>query len=126
HSGPLSSDQTARAARTDTNVKSVALTDTLPIVNREKSSIRMAAGPGLGLDELLDLICEQLFGAVRPVCLLLPYREAALLDRLTREGHVSVTEYREDGIYVEAGISCRSSLYGICRNFITESTIKDK
>ncbi|MCD8130587.1 MAG: GTPase HflX [Lachnospiraceae bacterium] len=93
------------------------LTDTLPIVNREKLTIRMAAGLGVGLDELLDLICEQLFGSVRHVRLLLPYREAALLDDLTRESDVSVTEYREDGIYVEAGIPCKEKLYTSCLKY---------
>ncbi|MCD7738710.1 MAG: GTPase HflX [Lachnospiraceae bacterium] len=90
----------------------------LPIVNHEKLTIRMAAGLGLGLDELLELICGQLFGAVRHVRLLLPYREAALLDELTRESDVSVTEYREDGIYVETGIPCKGELYHSCLQYV--------
>ncbi|MCD8380538.1 MAG: GTPase HflX, partial [Lachnospiraceae bacterium] len=84
--------------------ESGSLTKGLPLVNREKPSIRMAAGFGIGLDELMDLICEQLFGAVEQVHLLLPYREAALLDEMTRERDVTATEYRADGIYVETGL----------------------
>ncbi|MCD7750283.1 MAG: GTPase HflX [Lachnospiraceae bacterium] len=98
--------------------ESGSLSKGLPSVNRAKPSIRMAAGPGIGLDELMDLICEQLFGAVEQVCLLLPYQEAALLDELTRESDVAVTEYRADGIYVETGLPRKSFLYDSCEKYM--------
>ncbi len=97
--------------------ESSSLSKALPIINREQPSIRMAAGLGIGLDELLDLICEQLFGAMQPVRLLLPYQEAALYERLSRESDITVTKYQEDGIYVEAKLSCRGSLHDVCLKY---------
>lgn len=108
-------DHTAPISRIVSDCGSLA--NGLPIVNREQPSIRMAAGLSVGLDELLDLICEQLFGAMQPVRLLLPYQEAALYERLSCESDITVTKYQEDGIYVEAKLSCRGSLHDVCLKY---------
>ena len=62
--------------------------------------IYMAAGLGIGIDELLDAIEEKLFGRRKEYELLIPYDAGAQFHMLRTQAEVLQCEYREDGIFV--------------------------
>jgi len=62
--------------------------------------IYMAAGLGIGIDELLDAIEEKLFGRRKEYELPIPYDAGAQFHMLRTQAEVLQCEYREDGIFV--------------------------
>ena len=78
-----------------------------PAIRRElvaefPNSVAISATTGEGMNDLLNAIkrqVEELLGAVKA---LIPYSESALLQECYNFGRVLKTDYREDGIYVEA------------------------
>ena len=62
--------------------------------------IYMAAGLGIGINELLDAIGEKLFGRRKEYELLIPYDAGAQFHMLRTQAEVLQCEYREDGIFV--------------------------
>ncbi len=100
----------------DITVLEIPEIHSLPLVST--NSIHMAAKLGIGLEELLDMIYTQLFGRKELLHLLLPYAEGGLYNRLTQEADVHTTEYRADGIYVEAELPTQGSLYHACKTYI--------
>lgn len=74
--------------------------DSYPKVNG--NSIFMAAGKRVGIDELIGLIEQQLFGKRKKFDLLIPYQCGNIFSRLQQETEVLSYEYREEGIFVKA------------------------
>ena len=60
----------------------------------------MAAGAGVGIDALADLILSQLFGRPVMMQLLIPYSEGSLVHAISEIGDVPKTEYQNDNIYL--------------------------
>ena len=73
--------------------------DALP---RESSTVLCSALKGIGLENLVDAFTSSLGEQLLPMSFVLPYADAALLDRLYREANVQQADYQEDGIHVEA------------------------
>ena len=67
--------------------------------------IYMAAGEGVGLDELIELISDRLFGGYRETEFLIPYEKGQIMSYLMEHALIRSTEYREDGIYIAASCS---------------------
>jgi GTP-binding protein HflX len=78
--------------------------------------IEISARTGVGTDELLRKIEENLELMKKKVSLLLPYSRAGMLEVIHSEGAVTHTQYLEDGIELEAIVSPR--LYEKLREFL--------
>lgn len=68
------------------------------------NDIFMAAGKGIGIDELVTLIEDNLFGNRKEFELLIPYDAGGIFSRMQGETEILLYEYREDGIYVKAAL----------------------
>ena len=78
----------------------------IPVIPRvEKQRIHMAAGKGIGIPELMEMIMQEIYGRLLHVKALLPYTEGSLYSLIQREAHILCQEYREDGIYLELEIN---------------------
>ena len=66
--------------------------------------IQVSVKTGQGMDVLLNAIDEQIFKKNKKISLLLPFKEAKLLDEIHRFGDIFVEEYRPEGIYIEAEV----------------------
>ena len=73
--------------------------DQLP---RESGALFCSALKGLGLEQLVDRICQVLGENLHTVDFVLPYAQAQLLDYLYRAANVRRADYVETGIHVEA------------------------
>jgi len=80
----------------------------------------ISAKTGEGTAELLSALSNLLENGKRTVELMLPYKEAGVLELLHREGAVLSSEYADNGIMVKAVI--RPELWGRVRGFV----IKDE
>ncbi len=67
--------------------------------------IYMAAGKGIGLEMLAELIGEKLFGNYRRVRFLIPYEKGQVVSYLMEHARICRTEYAEDGICITADCS---------------------
>lgn len=76
----------------------------------------ISAKTGEGAAELLSTLSKLLENGKKTVELLLPYREAGVLELLHREGSVISAEYVDEGIRVKAVI--RPELWGSVRSFV--------
>ena len=72
--------------------------DQLP---RESGALFCSALKGLGLEQLVDRICQVLGENLHTVDFVLPYAQAQLLDYLYRAANVRRADYVETGIHVE-------------------------
>lgn len=70
-----------------------------------KQQIHMAAGNGIGISELLDLIMQQIYGNLFHAKVLLPYTEGALHNLMQKEATILAQEYQADGIYLELEVN---------------------
>ncbi len=68
------------------------------------NDIFMAAGKGVGIDELVALIEDNLFGNRKEFELLIPYDAGGVFSRMQGETEILLYEYREDGIYAKAAL----------------------
>lgn len=80
--------------------------------------IYMAAGKGVGLDELVRLIHQKLFGDYREAEFLIPYADGQVMSYLMEHGLVHDTEYAEEGIRIWA--SCSREDYSRYLHYIKE------
>ena len=76
----------------------------------------ISAKSGEGADALVKKLSQMLDRGKRHVQLLLPYSAGGLLDTLNREASVLYTEYRDDGIEVEAVV--QPELFGRVKQYI--------
>ncbi|MCM1111717.1 MAG: GTPase HflX [Muribaculum sp.] len=81
--------------------------DALPRV--KKDSIYMAAGAGIGIRELAELIERRLFENYRDCAFVLPYTQGQILSELMERAVVWQREYRADGIYLKARCPAREA-----------------
>lgn len=79
-------------------------------------NIFLAAGKGVGIEELVALITDTLFGGRRERHLLIPYAEGGVFSRIREETEVLSYEYLEDGISVRAALD--EAAEGRYRNYI--------
>lgn len=70
----------------------------LPRVSED--SIHMAAGAGIGIRELAELIQRKLYQSYRDCAFLIPYGQGGIASYLMEQTVVSKKEYREDGVYL--------------------------
>ena len=75
----------------------------LPRVGRQQ--IHMAAGKGIGVDALMEMIMQEIYGKLFHAKVLLPYTEAGLHNLMQKEANILVQEYRGDGIYLELEVN---------------------
>lgn len=68
------------------------------------NNIFMAAGKGVGIEELVFLIEKNLFGKRKECELLIPYTAGGVFSDLSKRAFVEICEYREEGIYVKAAL----------------------
>ena len=85
----------------------------IPMVT--SNHIHMAAGKGVGMEELLQMIMGRLFPPEREFTLLIPYSEGGLLHQLTEQGTIVKQEYQNDGVYVKARLTVSAKLENLWR-----------
>ena len=68
------------------------------------NNIFMAAGKGVGIEELVSLIEENLFGKRKEYELLIPYTAGGIFSDISEHAFIAVCEYGENGIYVKAAL----------------------
>ncbi len=68
------------------------------------NNIFMAAGKGVGIEELVSLIEENLFGKRKQYELLIPYTAGGIFSDLSERAFIAACEYRENGIYIKAAL----------------------
>ncbi|MEA4895514.1 MAG: GTPase HflX [Oscillospiraceae bacterium] len=78
----------------------------------------VSAKTGEGKAELLDALSKLLENGKKNVELLLPYREAGVLEFLHREASVTSVEYTDNGIRVKTAV--RPELWGRVREFVVK------
>ena len=78
---------------------------TYPQVKDNK--VFLAAGKGIGIEDLLLAIEKQLFGSRELYELMLPYDAGKDLNMLRQNAQILECEYRENGIYVKAFLDAR-------------------
>lgn len=66
------------------------------------NSVAISAYTGLGIDEMLDAVLQQVQSLLSPIRALVPYSDSQAIQECYDFGRVHKLEYREDGIYVEA------------------------
>lgn len=71
--------------------------------------IYMSAKSQNGIDALLTLITGKLSGGYRDCKLLLPYQRGDLVSYLKENAVVFATEYREEGVYLEANVTVKDT-----------------
>ncbi len=74
------------------------------LLGHYEHSVAISAKKVIGLAELLAEITEMLPGAAHFVKVLLPYSKASMLAALHNDAAISLEEYRNEGIYVEAKV----------------------
>lgn len=74
------------------------------MVNSWPLSVAISATTGMGMDDLLSALSAQVQEYLRPVEVVLPYAENALLQECYEYGRVLAEEYRPEGIYVKAEV----------------------
>ncbi len=66
-----------------------------------ENSIHMAAGAGIGIRHLTELIQKKLYDGYRECAFLLPYNQGGIASKLMEQAVVLEQEYREDGLYLK-------------------------
>lgn len=74
----------------------------MPCPRVEADNIFMAAGKGIGIEELVVMIENNLFGKRKEYELMIPYDAGGIFSRLSEQTSIAAYEYREEGIYVRA------------------------
>lgn len=77
-------------------------TEARRLVAEWPNSVAISASQGRGIDALLEAIVRQVQDLLGFVRALVPYSESTLVQRCYDYGRVIKTEYRDEGIYVEA------------------------
>ena len=73
-------------------------------------SVAISALTGEGVADLLTKVHKMLHGRYRSIKALVPYDHAKLVENAYAFGRVTLKEYREDGVYIEAELV--PELYG--------------
>jgi GTPase len=94
---------------------SKTLAAALPSGQRQQAFL-ISALSGDGVDELIRAISELASKSQAEASLLIPYRDAGLLDYIRQNGHLDQLDYRPDGIYVR--IHIRYSHFNALRPYI--------
>ncbi|MBD5539744.1 MAG: GTPase HflX [Lachnospiraceae bacterium] len=68
------------------------------------NNIFMAAGKSAGIEELVSLIEDNLFGKRKEYELLIPYTAGGAFSDLSERAFIEAYEYREEGIFVKAAL----------------------
>lgn len=68
------------------------------------NNIFMAAGKGAGIEELISLIEDNLFGKRKEYELFIPYDAGGVFSDISERAFVAAYEYKEWGIYVKAAL----------------------
>ena len=90
--------------------------DQLP---RETGALCCSALRGLGLEALVDRICQVLGEGLRTVRFVLPYDQAQVQQLLYRDANVRRADFAEDGIHMEVTVDRKT--YGRIRDLLPES-----
>ena len=85
----------------------------IPMVT--SNHIHMAAGKGVGIEELLQMIVTRLFPPEREMKLMHPYSEGSLLHQWTEQGTIVAQEYQHEGVYVEARLTVSTKMERLWR-----------
>lgn len=80
------------------------------------NNIFMAAGKGVGIEELVFLIEKNLFGMRKEYDLLIPYTAGNVFSELSKRAHMTTWEYREEGIFIKASLD--EALAGRYRDYL--------
>lgn len=91
----------------------------LPRVNRD--SIHMAAGAGIGIRELAQMIQNKLSEGYRDCTFALPYAQGQIASELMERAVVLRQEYREDGLYLRVRCPVREAVK--YERFMTSSQV---
>lgn len=87
--------------------KATSRMDKLPHVSED--SIYMAAGEGIGIRELTDLIQRKLYRNCREYEFLIPYTQGTVASYLMKQAAVLEKKYREDGLYLKVRCDMRDA-----------------
>lgn len=89
--------------------------DALP---RQADALYTSALKGIGMDQLVEKVCQTLGEGLRTVHFVLPYSAAQILDYLYRDANVKKADYVENGIEIEAVVD--ACAYGRIREYLPE------
>lgn len=67
-----------------------------------KDMMHISAKEGMGIEELLDRIKSKIYEDMKKVSLLIPYDRGDIVSYLRDKTRVDKSEYREDGVFIEA------------------------
>ena len=76
----------------------------------QDGKIFMAAAPGIGIEELAEMIREQLYAGNVDAEFLFPYDKGGDASRLMASATVQGTEYRTDGIWIKASCTKKEAV----------------
>ena len=76
--------------------------DNISIPKLSNDKIYISAKNGIGIDELIGLIEKKLSESLKFCRILIPYDKAGLESLLREKAQIETTEYRNDGIFIEA------------------------
>lgn len=76
----------------------------------QDGKIFMAAAPGIGIEELAEMIREQLYAGNVDAEFLIPYDKGGDASRLMASATVQGTEYRPDGIWIKASCTKKEAV----------------
>lgn len=72
---------------------------TAPIIRED--TIFISAKNDMGLDELIGMIGDRLYGSDKELDIVIPYSEGEILNILHEKGRIYSEEYKEDGVHVK-------------------------
>lgn len=67
--------------------------------------IHMAAGKGIGISDLMELIMSEIYGNLFHAKVLLPYTQGGLNSLMQKEANILRQEYRDGGIFLELEVN---------------------
>ena len=70
--------------------------------DRAEKTVRISAGTGEGLEDLMDALSELLRNGKKRIELLLPFEKMSLLSEIRTKGELLTEDYRAEGVYIEA------------------------
>ncbi len=83
--------------------KAPQFADEIPLIT--SNHIHMAAGKGIGVPELMEMVQSCIFKPAIQEKLLIPYTDGSILHQITEISTVKVQEYRNEGTYIEVELT---------------------
>lgn len=90
--------------------------DDIPNLGRE--TVKISAKTGEGIEKLLEIVSQSIPESTRQMTLLIPYKEAGIIDRIRENGLIISEDYQENGIELDAHVETK--LIGKIERFVAQ------